>query len=94
MRRVAVCGGAGDDLFDAVRASGADAYVTADLRHHPASEARETPATAGRPGRRRALGQRVALAGRLRGGRDARSREGPRLTDPWSSYGGGPRVGD
>jgi putative NIF3 family GTP cyclohydrolase 1 type 2 len=38
---VAVCGGAGDDLFDEVRASGADAYVTADLRHHPASEARE-----------------------------------------------------
>jgi len=36
-----VCGGAGDDLFDLVRASGADAYVTADLRHHPASEARE-----------------------------------------------------
>jgi dinuclear metal center YbgI/SA1388 family protein len=41
VRRVAVCGGAGDDLFDEVRASGADAYVTADLRHHPASEARE-----------------------------------------------------
>jgi dinuclear metal center YbgI/SA1388 family protein len=41
VQRVAVCGGAGDDLFDAVRASGADAYVTADLRHHPASEARE-----------------------------------------------------
>ena len=38
---VAVCGGAGDDLFDAVRAAGADAYVTADLRHHPASEALE-----------------------------------------------------
>jgi dinuclear metal center YbgI/SA1388 family protein len=41
VQRVAVCGGAGDDLFDAVRASGADVYVTADLRHHPASEARE-----------------------------------------------------
>lgn len=39
--RVAVVGGAGDDRFDAVRASGADAYVTADLRHHPALEARE-----------------------------------------------------
>ena len=38
---VAVCGGAGDDLFDEVRASGADVYVTADLRHHPASEALE-----------------------------------------------------
>ena len=41
VRRVAVCGGAGDSLFDAVRASNADLYVTADLRHHPASEARE-----------------------------------------------------
>lgn len=38
---VAVCGGAGDDLFDEVRASGADVYLTADLRHHPASEALE-----------------------------------------------------
>ena len=39
--RVAVVGGAGDDRFDSVRASGADVYVTADLRHHPALEARE-----------------------------------------------------
>jgi dinuclear metal center YbgI/SA1388 family protein len=41
VRRVAVCGGAGDSLFGQVRASNADVYVTADLRHHPASEARE-----------------------------------------------------
>ncbi|MBG6190573.1 dinuclear metal center YbgI/SA1388 family protein [Arthrobacter sp. CAN_A212] len=41
VRRVAVCGGAGDSLLDQVRASGADVYVTADLRHHPVSEARE-----------------------------------------------------
>ena len=39
--RVAVVGGAGDGMFDAVRASGADVYVTADLRHHPVLEARE-----------------------------------------------------
>jgi dinuclear metal center YbgI/SA1388 family protein len=39
--KVAVVGGAGDDFFDAVRASGADVYVTADLRHHPVLEARE-----------------------------------------------------
>ncbi|MEU9101256.1 Nif3-like dinuclear metal center hexameric protein [Streptomyces sp. NPDC048361] len=36
---VAVSGGSGDSLFDAVRASGADAFLTADLRHHPVSEA-------------------------------------------------------
>lgn len=41
VERVAVVGGSGDSLFDAVRASGVDAYVTADLRHHPASELRE-----------------------------------------------------
>ena len=46
--RVAVCGGAGDGLLDAVRASGADVFVTADLRHHVASEAREA-AGEGRP---------------------------------------------
>ena len=39
--RVAELGGSGDDRFAAVRAAGADVYVTADLRHHPASEARE-----------------------------------------------------
>ncbi|MEV7604571.1 Nif3-like dinuclear metal center hexameric protein [Paenarthrobacter sp. NPDC089322] len=48
LRRVAVCGGAGDSLFEAVRASHADVYVTADMRHHPASEAREG-AVNGRP---------------------------------------------
>ena len=41
IRRVALCGGAGDSLFEAVRASEADVYITADLRHHPASEFRE-----------------------------------------------------
>jgi dinuclear metal center YbgI/SA1388 family protein len=44
VRRVAVLGGAGDASFDAVRRSGADVYVTADLRHHPALEAREEAA--------------------------------------------------
>jgi dinuclear metal center YbgI/SA1388 family protein len=46
VHRVAVCGGAGDDLFDVVRRTGADVFVTADLRHHPASEslAHGTPA--------------------------------------------------
>ncbi len=36
--RVAVCGGAGDFLLDEVLRSGADVYVTSDLRHHPAGE--------------------------------------------------------
>lgn len=43
VRRVALAGGAGDFLMDEARASGADVYVTSDLRHHPASELREHP---------------------------------------------------
>ncbi len=38
--RVAVCGGAGDSLLAAAGAAGVQAYVTADLRHHPADEHR------------------------------------------------------
>jgi dinuclear metal center YbgI/SA1388 family protein len=36
--RVAVCGGAGGSLASAARHSGADALLTADLRHHPVLE--------------------------------------------------------
>jgi dinuclear metal center YbgI/SA1388 family protein len=47
--RVALCGGAGDSLLatDAVR--GADVYITSDLRHHPAQEAREQALVSGGP---------------------------------------------
>jgi len=38
VRRVAVCGGAGDSALGAATAAGADVYLTADLRHHPAGE--------------------------------------------------------
>jgi dinuclear metal center YbgI/SA1388 family protein len=38
VRRVALCGGAGDFLLDAVARTDADVYVTSDLRHHPAGE--------------------------------------------------------
>ena len=41
VRTVAVCGGSGGSLLDVVRERGADVFVTADLRHHPASESRE-----------------------------------------------------
>jgi dinuclear metal center YbgI/SA1388 family protein len=42
--RVAVCGGAGDSLLAAAAAAGVQAYVTADLRHHPADEHRRISA--------------------------------------------------
>ena len=57
VRRVAVCGGAGDFMLDAVLATDADVYVTSDLRHHPASEFLEK----GGP----ALVDVVALGGRV-----------------------------
>lgn len=38
IRRVAVCGGAGDFLLDTVLRTDADVYVTSDLRHHVVAE--------------------------------------------------------
>ncbi|MBF6236549.1 metal-binding protein [Nocardia otitidiscaviarum] len=38
IRTVAVCGGAGDSFLSTVSRLGVDAYVTSDLRHHPADE--------------------------------------------------------
>lgn len=46
---VAVCGGAGDSLLAEPAVLGADVYITSDLRHHPASEARENARVAGGP---------------------------------------------
>lgn len=40
IRRVAVCGGAGDSLIEEALAEEADLYVTGDLRHHPTLDAR------------------------------------------------------
>lgn len=40
---VALCGGSGDFLMGTATASGADVYVTSDLRHHPVSEHLEDP---------------------------------------------------
>ncbi|AKV55160.1 putative NIF3 family protein [Bifidobacterium actinocoloniiforme DSM 22766] len=39
MQTVALLPGSGDSMFDEVRASGVDVYVTSDLRHHPATDA-------------------------------------------------------
>jgi dinuclear metal center YbgI/SA1388 family protein len=39
VHRLAVCGGAGDSAIGSAAASGAQAYLTSDLRHHPSSEA-------------------------------------------------------
>lgn len=38
VQRVALCGGAGDTFIESAYESGADVYVTSDLRHHPTQE--------------------------------------------------------
>lgn len=49
IRRVALCGGAGDSLLGHPAVLGADVYVTSDLRHHPAQESLEQSAVTGGP---------------------------------------------
>ncbi|MRG58346.1 Nif3-like dinuclear metal center hexameric protein [Agromyces sp. CFH 90414] len=49
VQTVAVCGGAGDSLLADPAVRAADVYITADLRHHPASEAREQALLGGGP---------------------------------------------
>ncbi len=44
--RVAVCGGSGDSLLDAVARADVQVYLTADLRHHPADEHRRASSVA------------------------------------------------
>ena len=49
VRRVACCSGAGDSLLADPAVRSADVYLTSDLRHHPASEAREQALLTGGP---------------------------------------------
>ncbi len=46
---IALCGGAGDAYLADPAVLAADVYITSDLRHHPASEARENARTSGGP---------------------------------------------
>lgn len=49
VRRIALCGGAGDSLLGHPLVRGADVYLTSDLRHHPAQESLEQSAVVGGP---------------------------------------------
>ena len=92
VERVAVVGGSGDSLSAPSAGSGVDAYVTADLRHHPASEHVLAGGGVDRPAPALvdlAHGPRVALARRARRGpaRRAGGRRVPvttRRTYPWT----------
>ncbi|MBR7829579.1 Nif3-like dinuclear metal center hexameric protein [Actinospica sp. MGRD01-02] len=93
IRRVAVCGGAGDDreLLAAVRAAGVDAYVTADLRHHPASEAMEDARFGGGPAlvdvaHFASEWPWLSVAAGLLAGGTVETRVSTLVTDPWTAH--------
>ncbi|GAB2716677.1 Nif3-like dinuclear metal center hexameric protein [Kitasatospora kifunensis] len=94
IRRVAVCGGSGDSFFAEVRAAGVDAYLTADLRHHPASEAAEAgPGIALLDAAHWAtewpwlrLAARDLEAAAVKAGWDLTTRVSTLVTDPWTAH--------
>ena len=49
IQTVALCGGAGDSFISAAFEAGADVYVTSDLRHHPAQDAKELERLSSKP---------------------------------------------
>lgn len=92
---VAVCGGAGDSLLTAASQAGADAYLTADLRHHPASEYVETggPAlvdVAHWASERPWLDDAAAILRDGLGGTTVETLVSDLVTDPWTLHGATP----
>ncbi|MET9362479.1 Nif3-like dinuclear metal center hexameric protein [Streptomyces sp. NPDC006632] len=99
VKTVAVSGGSGDSLFDAVRASGADAFLTADLRHHPVSEATQRSAlglvdaahwATEWPWCEQAAAQLDETSDRH--GWDLRVHVSKTVTDPWSAHHTSPSI--
>lgn len=93
VRTVAVSGGSGDSLFDEVRAAGVDAFLTADLRHHPVSEATQFSAlglidaahwATEWPWCEQAAAQLDEISDRH--GWDLRVHVSAAVTDPWSAH--------
>ncbi|MGW6915408.1 Nif3-like dinuclear metal center hexameric protein [Kitasatospora sp. NPDC054939] len=91
--RVAVCGGSGDSFLAEARAAGVDAYVTADLRHHPASEATEAAPVALVDAAHWAtewpwltLAERALLAAADKRGWAVETKVSHRVTDPWTAH--------
>lgn len=82
VRTLAVCGGSGDSLLDA--AATADAYLTADLRHHPASEAPEGLALLDAAHWATEWPWLADAAGRLARRTTVETVVSTRVTDPWT----------
>ncbi|MFJ9517536.1 Nif3-like dinuclear metal center hexameric protein [Kitasatospora sp. NPDC101801] len=91
--RVAVCGGSGDSFLAEVRAAGVDAYVTADLRHHPVSEATEASPVALVDAAHWAtewpwlrLAERGLTEAAAAHGWQLETKVSHRVTDPWTAH--------
>jgi dinuclear metal center YbgI/SA1388 family protein len=86
VRTVAVCGGAGDSLLDRARSAGVDVYLTADLRHHPASEFGEHggPALIDAAHWATEWPWLPEAQRRLTGALDVKTRVSTRVTDAWT----------
>ena len=88
VRRVAVCGGAGDFLLDELARSDADVFVTSDLRHHRAAEFLEHggPALVDVAHWAAEWTWLPVVEGRLRGalGDTVDTRVSTQCTDPWT----------
>lgn len=89
--RVAVSGGAGDSLLGTARAAGVDVFLTADLRHHPASEFMETggPALIDAAHWATEWPWLALAASTLKG---VETRVSTTVTDAWTYHAEGPRV--
>lgn len=102
VRRLAVCGGAGDSLLGAAAAAGVDAFLTADLRHHPASEHVEAAGPALLDAAHWATewpwlddaAARLEVALRERLGTTVSTRVSTVPTDPWTTCVSSPGQGD
>jgi dinuclear metal center YbgI/SA1388 family protein len=101
VRTVAVCGGSGGSLAEEARRAGAEAFLTADLKHHPAVEA-----VTERGGDGMALVDAAhwateapwldAVAARLREtlGTTVEVRVSRRVTDPWTLHAPSPESSE
>jgi dinuclear metal center YbgI/SA1388 family protein len=83
VRTLAVCGGSGDSLLRAA-AGCAQAYLTADLRHHPASEAPEGLALIDAAHWATEWPWLVDAAARLRAATTVETVVSTLVTDPWT----------
>ncbi|MGC9667183.1 Nif3-like dinuclear metal center hexameric protein [Planosporangium sp. 12N6] len=91
---VAVCGGAGDGFLADAVAAGVDAYLTADLRHHPASEflSEGGPALLDAAHWATERPWLDDVAGHLRGALGVDTVVSDLDTDPWTLHAGSPTI--